>query len=235
MPCYIRHGHVLPVEPIHCRRSAFELMARQVPRLGTTDALVAAAVAIAKHEMPESSVDSVAAQLDELADTIRSRYASDSPHAALAHAHAVLFDEVKLRESVEETDALDSYLPAVLERRRGLPVLLVLVYKAVLERLGVAVHGLNVPGRFLAGVELGDSVMIVDVASAGRVLSMREAVQLVLDGSGAGEIPVENPVPVATTREWVLRVLRNLMRLFGTRNRPTEFAAMLELKSLVEP
>ena len=104
----------------------------------------------------------------------------------------------------------------------------------MLARLGLTVHGLNTPGHFLAGVELEGSIMIVDPASFGRVMTPREVIQLVVSASGKSEIPQEQPLPVADTREWLRRVLRNLMSVFGNRNQPTEFAAMVELKGLLE-
>jgi regulator of sirC expression with transglutaminase-like and TPR domain len=224
-----------PVEPIHCRRAAFELMAAQSDRLQTSAGLVASAVAIAMHEMPEVHPDSVGAQLDAIAGEIRGRYRGDSVHAALAHAHAVLFDERGFAgDSGDYYNPLNSYLPAVLERRRGLPITLCLLYKAVLERLGVAAHGLSAPGHFLAGVEVGESVMIVDVFDRGRVLTAREALQRVAQAAGTAAAARRNPMPVATHREWLLRMLRNLMGVFGTQKRPAEFAAMVELKALID-
>lgn len=222
-------------------------MAAQSPQLSGTDALVAGSVAIAMHEMPEATVATVQGQLDAIANTIRSRFRSDSIHATLAHAHAVLFEELgfdgstpltaALAEglSVGSNDPLDSYLPAVLDRKRGLPILIALVYKLVLERLDVPVHGLNTPGRFLVGVEVDDSIMVVDPAFAGRVLTAREVFQIMVGDSVPRELPAEAPLPVANHREWLQRMLRNLMGVFGARNRPTEFAAMVELKNLLEP
>ncbi len=209
-------------------------MAAQSENLAEAHSLLAGAVAIAMHEMPEASIESTHEQIEELVSEIRARFQSDSARAAVAHAHTVMFDERRFSCVVGEHEPLDSYLPAVLERRRGLPILLVLVYKLVLERLGVPVHGLNTPGRFFAGVEFGDSVMIVDCAAGGRVLTMRELVNFVLKQTGASSLPAENPLPLATHRDWLQRLLRNLMHCFGMRNRPTEFAAMVELKELLE-
>ena len=46
---------------------------------------------------------------------------------------------------------LNSYLPAVLETRRGIPITLALIYKAVAERVGLEVDGINLPGPMVTG------------------------------------------------------------------------------------
>ncbi|MCA8941259.1 MAG: transglutaminase family protein [Planctomycetes bacterium] len=222
------------VEPIHCRPAAFDLMAAQSIRLARSEALLGGAVAIAQHEMPEVEPARESQRIDEIVADIRGRFRSDSPHAILAHAHHVLFDEMRLQGAIGDEEPLDYYLPAVLDRRRGAPVVLVMLYKLVLDRLGVPVHGLDIPGRFMAGIELDDSVMFVDVAVRGRVVSMRELVQFMLKESGRSSLSGKNPLPIASHREWLQRLLRNLMGVFGTRNRPTDVAAMVELKGLLD-
>jgi regulator of sirC expression with transglutaminase-like and TPR domain len=60
----------------------------------------------------------------------------------------------------------NSYLPLVLKTREGLPITLTLVYKCVLDGLGLTVHGINAPGHFMAGVESADA----DGAEPARML-----------------------------------------------------------------
>lgn len=208
-------------------------MAEQSLRLNHPDALLAGAVAVAKHEMPEIGLGGISERIDQLVGEIRSRFRSDSPHAILAHAHHVLFDERRFHGVVGDGEPADAYLPAVIERGRGAPVALVMLYKLVLERLGVPTYGLDLPGRFMAGVELGDSVMFVDVGSCGRVVTMAELVQFMLQASGAKTLPAENPLPIASNREWLQALLRNLMGVFGSRDRATDVAAMVELNGLL--
>lgn len=219
---------------MHCRQAAYDTLAGYVKRLRSADALLGGAVAIAMHEMPEADVAATAARVDAVAAQIRGRFRSDSQHAILAHAHAVLFDEMGLHYAVDEVDPLDSYLPAVIERSRGLPISLSLFYRLVLERLGVTAHGINTPGHFLIGVELGDSVMIVDAAARGRVVTMHEVVQLVTSTQSSSASMKEYTLPIASNRDWLMRILRNLIHVFGVRNRPTESAAMVELKQLLD-
>jgi regulator of sirC expression with transglutaminase-like and TPR domain len=76
-----------------------------------------------------------------------------------------LSGEVGLRgNAVDYYDPRNSYLNEVIDRRRGIPISLAVVYLAVGRRLGQPVSGLNAPGHFL--VRHGD--LVVDPFAAGR-------------------------------------------------------------------
>ena len=65
-------------------------------------------------------------------------------HAVLAHLHEVLFDEEGFAGNVDDYyNVANSYLPVVLETRRGIPISLTLLYKLVAERLGLPVQGVK--------------------------------------------------------------------------------------------
>ncbi len=227
--------------PLHCRSVAWSQLTDQLPSLGTTEGLLRAACAVAGHELdePAAQADTVAARIAELGDRIRSRVVSDRPRALLAHAHEVLFEEERFRgERPEDAGPASSYLPMVLETRRGLPATLSLIYKAVLERVGVSVCGLNTPGHFLAGVSGIDEepgrLMIVDVAAAGRVLSQEQAFTRIEQAAGTAVPRQQGLLAEATHRQWLIRVLHNLIIVFDRAGRGTDQAAMLELRTLVE-
>ena len=210
-------------------------MRAQLPVLESVDGLRDAALAIVMHHRPDVDPADVAARLDRLVDEVRERLRPNaSARAVLAHAHAHLFDDLGFRGDVDDYhDPANSDLLAVLERRRGLPILLTLVYKLVLEGLGLRVHGVNAPGHFLARVESdepGFVPMIIDPFGAGRVLSVPEALLLVVRVTGTARV---TDLPLATHRDWVLRMLRNLVGSHHERGRDDDRRAMEELFQLV--
>jgi len=109
----------------------------------------------------------------------------------LAHLHATLFDEEGYRGNTEDYyHPYNSYLPAVMETRHGLPITLTLLYKAVAERLGLRVEGINAPGHFMGAVrrdarDEGAGVLLVDAFDGGRMLSRDEALERVEAITGA--------------------------------------------------
>ena len=94
---------------------------------------------------------------------------------------------------------------------------------------------MNAPGHFLARVdgEPGFTTMLVDPFAAGRVLSTAEAVARAREIAGTS-FPIEGgSLPIATHREWLSRMLRNLIGVYHARNQPGDRAAMEELSRLV--
>ena len=86
-----------------------------------------------------------------------------------AELHEVLFEEWGFTGNAEDYYAPDnSYLPRVLQTRRGIPVTLSLIYKAVAQQVGLIVRDINTPVHFLAAVEVDRSWMIVDAFDSGQ-------------------------------------------------------------------
>ena len=81
----------------------------------------------------------------------------DEPHYRLTLT--VLFEEEGFAGNLERYyNALNSYLPVVLNARRGLPIVLGLIYKAVGESAGLLVEGINAPGHFLVRIETDSGI-----------------------------------------------------------------------------
>ena len=219
--------------PSDCKPAALDLLRAQLDRIETDEGLFAGACAIALHALPDLDPLHVSEALDQLADTVNQRARSGSRRAIVAHAHALLFDEQGYVGDTEDYyDPLNSYLPCVIERRRGLPITLCLVYKLVLGRLGVAVRGIDAPGHFLARIDdsgEGGS-MLVDPFSGGRVLSEHEAIELVRLNAGPSAELGTDVLAIATHRRWLRRMLRNLMNVFRGRDQKADLNAMLEVR-----
>lgn len=220
-------------KPTYCRPRAYELFAAQVPLIHTSRGLMVAAVAIAMHEMKDVDPAGVEQQIEHYAQNVRSRVRSDHPEALQAHLHDVLFEEEGFMGNAEDYyQSHNSYLPAVLRSKRGLPITLTLLYKLVGERVGLAVHGVNAPGHFLAEVELGRESMYIDSFFGGRAYSRHEAERRVQEVTGAA-VPGDELLPRATHRQWLTRMLMNLQNVFVQQQRQEELAAMLELRRVL--
>jgi len=224
-------------EPVRCRPAAFTLFTEQMPFLETTDGLMSAAVAIAMHEMQRVRPAEIYQRIDDLADDVRHRARSAQPRALLAHLHDVLFDTHGFTGNFENYyDPFNSYLPAVLDTRRGIPITLCMVYKCVAQRVGLEVEGVNAPGHFLARVRLPGEhqAMIIDPFHAGRSLTHQEAFERI-------EQATQTPVPhehvllrAANHRQWLIRMLQNLIHIFAPLGREDDVAAMLEMRQLAQ-
>jgi regulator of sirC expression with transglutaminase-like and TPR domain len=204
--------------------------------MSSSDALLNGAVAIAMHQIPDANPESVDRMLQGYADTIRDRVRGSQPQALLAHLHQFLFDELGLAGNVDDYYApSNSYLPAVLESRKGLPITLSLVYKLVAERLGIRCWGVGLPGHFMIGVENESEPMLVDAFAGGRVLTADEAHQRLQEMFGSEVQWSEELLRPASNRHWLTRILQNLLNVFGAAGKYSDVAAVLEMEMLLWP
>lgn len=73
-----------------------------------------------------------------------------------------------------------SLLPAVLDRRRGLPILVGTVWTEVARRAGIPAYGVGLPGHFVVGVgDPSGARVLVDPACGGPLLPYDRARELV--------------------------------------------------------
>ncbi len=99
----------------------------------------------------------------------------------------------------------NSLLSKVVERRRGMPILVAAVWALVGRRAGLTCDGIGLPGHFVVSVQ----GQLVDAFARGRPLSLSDARQLAAGAAPKSCFDSEWLEPV-TTRAWVQRVLANL-------------------------
>jgi regulator of sirC expression with transglutaminase-like and TPR domain len=93
------------------------------------------------------------AELDRIADRVRSIRVLAPQVPARAVLNRVVFDELGFAREVEQPSLDYVLLPTVLRHRRGSCVGLGSVYLALGERLGLPIYGVLVPGHFFVRVE----------------------------------------------------------------------------------
>ncbi|MGW0531764.1 transglutaminase family protein [Streptomyces sp. NPDC003032] len=82
-----------------------------------------------------------------------------------------------------------SLLHEVLRRRRGLPILLSVLWMEVARRAGAPVHGVALPGHFVVGFGTPDDQVLADPFAGGRVLTRTDVELLVVAATGAPLAP----------------------------------------------
>lgn len=102
-------------------------------------------------------------------------------------------------------DPQNADLVRVIDRRRGLPVSLGIIYLDVAHRMGLRAQGLNTPGHFLLALGEGEHAKIVDPFNGGVVLNVEELRPSlpIPEGDMAEYGPVER-------RDVLLRLLNNI-------------------------
>jgi len=130
-------------------------LSRLLARTDTPLPLDEAALLIARDERHDVDIPAARARLDALAHSIRLRPGAPLQEA-VARVAIGLFGEGRLTgDSETYDDPQNSDLPRVLERGRGLPILLSIVMLGVARRLGLPLAGVSFPGHFLVGPAKG--------------------------------------------------------------------------------
>lgn len=230
--------------PLCCQKKAFDALAREAHTIESPEGLVRSAVAISMHQYPQGDAVECLATLRQMAAEVRRRVRGPQPQALLAHLHDYLFDELGFRgESEDYHHPGNSSLPQVLRSRRGLPIVLSIIYVSVARWAGLHAYGVGLPGHFIAGVELNApagpdadrSPIYVDPFNSGRLLSVDDCADKLRELYGPeAEFGTELLEPVSH-RIWLTRLMQNLLRTFGSAGQYADVGAMLELEMLLWP
>ncbi|GGX90186.1 transglutaminase-like domain-containing protein [Streptomyces hiroshimensis] len=189
-------------------RQRFAEAARETrPDLALLCLLIAAE---ADPEPGEEAIDAAQIELDRLAGLLPALGRPAAPRRWAEALAELLGERCGFHGSPADYRRLESsLLTEVLRRRRGLPILLSVVWMEVARRAGAPVYGVALPGHFVVGFgePLGGHVL-ADPFDGGRILSEEEAGLLVAGATGTPIAPAM--FSPAEPAEIVLRVLNNI-------------------------
>lgn len=157
--------------------------------------------------LDEAGLDAAQMELDRLAGRVPFR--PGGPMAWATALHHLLGVQDGFRGSPADYQRLESsLLHEVLRRRRGLPILLSVVWMEVARRAGAPVYGVALPGHFVVGFGPREEQVLVDPFDGGRVLGVGDAELLVAGATGAALDP--SMLTAADPLDVVLRILNNI-------------------------
>jgi regulator of sirC expression with transglutaminase-like and TPR domain len=132
----------------------------------------------------------------------------------LAALNDYLFGELGFAGNREDYyDPANSLLHRVLERRKGIPITLSIVYMEVGRRAGLKVEGVGLPGHFIVRAMVGDSATLVDPFE-GKPTDEDECRQR-LDSIYGGQLSLaEEHLRPASARAILARLLGNLKAVY---------------------
>jgi regulator of sirC expression with transglutaminase-like and TPR domain len=179
--------------------------------------LMEAAVAVAQDDDRQLDVQGVLDELDTLAERLRRRLPADAaPLARLRLLNRYFFDELGFAGNVNDYhDPRNSFVPAVLATRRGIPLTLSLIYIEIATQIGLRASGISFPGHFLVKLHMPRGEVVIDAFCArslsreeleDRLQPFREQRGLV----GSEEVPLGLYLQTAAPRDVIARLLRNL-------------------------
>jgi regulator of sirC expression with transglutaminase-like and TPR domain len=185
--------------------------------------LAEAALLIAQEEHPDMDVAAYLRRLDGLAAAVRARLPqTPEPTDIIDNLNIQLFREEGLTGNESEYyDPRNSFLNEVLDRKRGIPITLSVIYLEVGRRLGLPLVGVGFPGHFLVKYSGADGEMVLDPFAGGAILSREDLVQRLRRMYGDAN-PFLAQIPQllapASKKEILVRILRNLKGIYLQKN-----------------
>ena len=179
-----------------------------------------AALLIATEEYRDLEIEAYLVRLDEMAATLKRRLRADISQADTVIAlNRYLFDELGFAgDGANYYDARNSFLNEVLDRRRGIPITLALVYIEIGRRVGLPVRGVAFPAHFLVKCNLRNGTVVLDPYAKGASLSfdeLRRRVKALRNGAEPTKSMIASMLVAASNREILARILRNLKGIYS--------------------
>ncbi|MDP2321507.1 MAG: transglutaminase-like domain-containing protein [Acidobacteriota bacterium] len=209
--------------PTESQTSLADLITEAADRPGQD--LAGPAFLVARIEYPKLDAGPYLDRLNVMGDAAFHFVAKDPGHDApiAARIDAVnryLFGELGFAGNREQyDDPRNSCLNEVMDRKKGIPITMALVYIEVARRAGLRAEGINFPGHFLVRVlhdlhsgNPGDG-LIVDPFHGGAILNEADCRHL-LSRVGEGSAFEPSLLARATRRQVLVRMLNNLKRLY---------------------
>jgi len=181
--------------------------------------LAEGALVIASEEYPSLDIGAYLVRLDEMGATLKRRLRADiSPADTIVALNRFVFEENGFTgNSADYYDARNSFLNEVLDRKRGIPITLAIVYIEIGQRIGLPLQGISFPGHFLVKCPLREGAVILDPYARGMSLGLdelRKRVKALGSGTEPPDPVIANMLAAAGNKEILARMLRNLKAIY---------------------
>ena len=195
--------------------------------------LAEACLLVAADAYRDLDVNRYLGEIERMAARLRGRLprGADAEEKVIA-LNQFLFDDLEFSGNADDYyDPRNSYLNEVIERRRGIPISLSILYMEVGRKIGLPLEGISFPGHFLVRLALRSSTLVLDPFSGGTPLSeedLRKLLKRVIAESGraglrgagevAAELQLDQFLEPAGHRQILARMLRNLKNIYREKN-----------------
>jgi regulator of sirC expression with transglutaminase-like and TPR domain len=176
---------------------------------------------LAKTKYPELNLHGYSAVLDSFAGDLREQIDFGAPTAQIVGAiNEYLFKQQGFHGNEQNYyDEDNSYLSKVIDRRKGNPISLCLIYLFLARRLHLPIAGIGMPGHFLCRFQTTTDELFIDAFNNGKILSKGDCVKYLLHTRDGFKEAYLAPI---TPRRTLLRVCSNLHQIYSQQSRAEE-------------
>ena len=229
--------------------AGLEPFSEQLRREDADIDLARACLQIAEAAYPGLAVEGYLGEIERFARRLRARI----PVGAGAEDRVIALNEFLFADlgfsgnADNYYDPRNSYLNEVIDRRRGIPITLSVLYMEIGRRVELPLRGVSFPGHFLVRLPMRGGTLVLDPFAGGAPQSadeLRERLRRVIPrGLGVGEpggvpvsdLPLDQFLEPASNRQILARLLRNLKGVYRERDKPERLLDVLNRMILVAP
>jgi len=196
-----------------------------------------AALTIAQVDYPDLDIAAYLARIDELAATVTDRLISKSDiFRSIAALNLVLFQSHGFRGNRDDYfDPKNSFLNEVIDRKRGIPITLSVLYMEVAQRTGLRLEGVGFPGHFLVKVAGEGDDIVLDPYNGGEIVSMDQLAKMLYALYG-GKVPFHPDfLEPATKKQILTRILNNLNVIYLKQHNWAKGLAVVDRLMILDP
>ncbi len=173
--------------------------------------LAKAALMLAALDRPRVSTDRYERHLASMSEAVAGSAPGDTLSGRVAAINEVLYDDEGYGgDRLTFDDIQNANLMRVIDRRRGLPVSLGILYIHLAQEQGWPVSGLSFPGHFLLRLDGAGRRVIIDPFDRGRVRSAADLRQLLKSMAGSDIELDPSYYEPAGNREILIRLQTNI-------------------------
>jgi regulator of sirC expression with transglutaminase-like and TPR domain len=203
--------------------------------------LARACLQIAEDAYPGLDVDGYVGEIERFAKRLRGRLAPDAlVEDRVIALNEFLFADLGFSGNADDYyDPRNSYLNEVIDRRKGIPITLAVLYLEIGRRIELPLQGVSFPGHFLVRLPMRGGTLVLDPFSGGAPQSeadLRERLKRVIPGGVAvADLPLEQFLEPASNRQILARLLRNLKGVYREKDKPERLLDVLNRMVIVTP
>ena len=195
--------------------------------------LESAMLTLSRLGNPTLRTEDIRKKLDKMASGIGSKVAyTPSMSEKMQIMLQYLFRELRFRGGADNYHHLDNaYLDRVIERRKGLPIMLSLVMLFISRRLGLPFYGVNMPIHFMLMYETHNQVILIDPFDGGTIVTYNQCYYFLKKN---GIDPRPEHLSKAKPSDILIRCIRNLINSYRKLKDEERVADLYKLLRLTE-
>jgi regulator of sirC expression with transglutaminase-like and TPR domain len=199
--------------------------------------LARAALAIASDDYHNLPADDYLSRIDALAVEVAERVGRHSSvYRCIAGLNEVLFQRHGYRGNrAEYFDPKNSFLNEVMDRKKGIPITLSVLYMEVGQRIGLSLHGVGFPGHFLVKYLDNEQEIVIDPFNSGEIQSKCGLENLLRELYGRAVPLRPDLLETVTKKQIIRRMLNNLKSIYLRGNDFLKGLSMVERLVILDP